>query len=80
MPIFGLNFLTMWADNFCGNSGEYYLSIVGEKSKLRFFFSIFIVWATFGGKMGVATMRALNGLGPPDPTKKLPALSQNHVF
>ena len=34
----------------------------------------FYFWAcTFGigGKMGVATTRAPNGLGPPDPTKKL---------
>ena len=36
---------------------------------------IFIFWATFGGKMGDATMCAPNGLEPPspNPTKKLPA-------
>ena len=34
-------------------------------------FHFFIFWATFGGKMGVATTRPPNGLGPPKPTKKL---------
>ena len=32
---------------------------------------VLIIWATFGGKMGVATMCAPNGLGPPHSTKKL---------
>ena len=52
------------------------------------YFSVLIFWATFGGKMGVATTRAPNGLGPPHPTKKLDhwmellgqPLSRNHVF
>ena len=47
------------------------------------------VWPNiFGGKMGVATTRAPNGLGPPNPTKKMARwmdllgqpLSRNHVF
>ena len=47
-------------------------------------------WATFGGKMSLATMRTPNGLGSPNPTKKLAhlylvnllgkLLSLNHVF
>ena len=52
------------------------------------YFSVLIFLATFGGKMGVATTRAHNGLGPPNPTKKLARwvdlldqpLSRNHVF
>ena len=51
-------------------------------------FSFFMFWATFGVKMGVATMRAHNGLGPPNPTKKLAhsvdplgqLVSRNHAF
>ena len=35
-----------------------------------------IFWATFGGKMGVATTRAPMGLGPQDLHKKLLHLSQ----
>ena len=35
------------------------------------YFSISIIWATFGGKMDVATTRAPNGLGRPNPTEKL---------
>ena len=35
------------------------------------YFSFLISWATFGGKMGVVTMRAPNGLGPLNSTKKL---------
>ena len=31
----------------------------------------FHFWATFGGKKGVAKTRAPDGLGPPNPTKKL---------
>ena len=74
-----------WAENFYGNSGDYYLSIGGEKSKLWCLFFSFDFLATFGGKMGVATTRALNGLGPPNPTKKLghwvgQPLSWNHFF
>ena len=32
------------------------------------YFSFFIFWTAFAEKMGVATTRAPNGLGPPDPT------------
>ena len=32
---------------------------------------IFNFWTTFGGKMGVATARVLNDLGPPNPAKNL---------
>ena len=35
------------------------------------YFSFLIFWATFGGKMGVATTRTPNGPWPPCPTKKL---------
>ena len=52
------------------------------------YFSVLIFWATFGGKMCVATTRAPNGLWPPNPTKKLAhwadllgqPLSRKHVF
>ena len=37
----------------------------------RTYFSILIFQANFGSKMGVATKHAHNGLGPPNPTKKL---------
>ena len=51
-------------------------------------FLSFDIWTTFGGKMGGATTRTPNGLGPLDPTKTLvhgvdlsgPPLSGNHVF
>ena len=60
-------------DIFYGDSGDYYLLISDEKSKyyLRSLFLIFDFLATFGGKTGVATTHAPNGLGPSDPTKKL---------
>ena len=32
------------------------------------YFLFLIFWATFGGKIGVATTRAPNGMGPPNPT------------
>ena len=35
------------------------------------YFSFFIFWATFGGKIGVAITSAPNGVGPPNPIKKL---------
>ena len=35
------------------------------------YFLFFIFWATFGRKMGVVTMLALNGQGPSKPTKML---------
>ena len=50
---------------------------------------IFHLLATFGGEMGVATMRTPNGLEPPNSTKMLAywvglwancALSRKHVF
>ena len=53
------------------------------------YFSVLIFWATFGGKMGVATTRAPNGLGPLKTTKKLAQrvsllghepIFRNHVF
>ena len=52
------------------------------------YFSVLGFLATFGGKMGVATMRTPNSLGPPNPNKKfalwLDLLSQpqsrNYVF
>ena len=45
-------------------------------------------WASFGGKMGLATTCAPNGMGPPNPTETLAhwmnllgqPLSRNHVF
>ena len=35
------------------------------------YFSVLIFWATFGGKIGVATTHAPYGLGPSNLTKKL---------
>ena len=35
------------------------------------YFSVLFFWATYGGKMGVATTHAPNGLLPPNLTKKL---------
>ena len=57
-------------------------------SKLWCLFVSFDFWATFGGKMGVATTRASYGLGPPNPVKNLThwvellgqSLSWNNVF
>ena len=46
------------AETFCGNSGNYYLSIAGVISMLW--------W-----EMGVAATPAPKGLGPRNPTKKL---------
>ena len=57
--------------NFYGSSEDNYLSIDDEKSKLWCLLFIFDFCTTFGGKMGVATTRTLNGLGPPNPTRKL---------
>ena len=34
-------------------------------------FSFFILWATFGGKMGMTTTRAPDDLGPQNPTEIL---------
>jgi len=47
-----------------GCSGDYYLSTVIQVMMLIFL-------NTFGRKMSVATTRAHNGPGPPNPTKKL---------
>ena len=52
------------------------------------YFSVLIFLATFDGKMGVVTTRDPNGLGPPNPTKKLghwvellgQSLSRKYVF
>ena len=52
------------------------------------YFSFLIIGATFGGRLGMATMRASNELGRPDLTKKLAhsmdflgqPLFRNHVF
>ena len=73
---------------FYGSSGDHFLSIGDEKSMLRCLFFSFDFKATFGGNMGVVTKRTPNGLGPPNPTKKLvhladllgQPLSRNHVF
>ena len=45
--------------------------LVVRNQSYEAYFSVLIVWATFGGKMGVANTRAPYGLGPPNPTKKL---------
>ena len=42
-----------------------------QKTSKKYWKNIFNFSATFGGKMGVATTYALNGLGPPNSTKKL---------
>ena len=65
------HFSANWAENLYGNSRDWYLSIGDEKSNMWCFFRIFSFFlVTFGGKMGVATMRASNG-GP---------LRTNHYF
>ena len=40
------------AEIFCGNSGNYYLSIAGVKSMLCHLVSNFDFWGLFGRKMG----------------------------
>ena len=94
-PYLGISFLAItkpfwanWTKNFYGNLGDYYLSIGDDTSKLWCLFLIFGLLASFSGKMGLATTHAPNGLGPPDPTKKLAhrveflgqLLSRNHFF
>ena len=77
--VFG-NFWANWAEIYYGSSRDHYLSML--------IFQLLIFRATFGGKMGVSTTRAPNGLGPPNSTKKLAQwvdplgqpLSRNHVF
>ena len=55
-PMFWHTFLAItqpfwanWAEIFCGNSGDYYLSIGKEKFKLPGLFSYFDFLVTFGG-------------------------------
>ena len=55
-PYLGIRFFdhpfwVNWAENFCGNSKQFDLSIGDEKVKLWCRCSFFIWWATFGGKM-----------------------------
>ena len=77
MPIFGHTFFSHYSAMFgqiwlifYGSSADHYLSI-GE---IQVMMLIFNFWATFGGKMGVATTHASDGLGPPE---KVPAPLQN---
>ena len=64
MSVFGHTlfcpFWANWAEIFYGSSGDYNLSIGGEKFKLRCLF--FIFRATLGGKMGVSTSHEPDGL------------------
>ena len=62
-PYFGIRFSAIsvfcanWAEIFYGSSGDHYLSIGDDKSKLQCLIIIFYVFlGTFRGKMGVATM------------------------
>ena len=81
--------LVNWAESFCGNLGNYYLSIAGEKSMLCCPVSDFDFLGSYpvGGKKGVFTTPVYKGLGPQTSTKKLAhvgfllghLLSQNHV-
>ena len=41
---------------------KYHLSIEHKNSRYGAYFIFFSFWATFGGKMGVATMRSHVGL------------------
>ena len=96
MPIFGHtifdhNSAMFWPivlKHFMGNQETIIYRLVVRNRCYDSYFSVLIFWATFGGKMGVATTRAPNGLWPPNPAKKLarwvdlmgPPLSQNYIF
>ena len=98
MPIFGHtcfgHFWANCAENFWWElrrllSTEYRLvPLVKIIPTSDAYVSFLIFWATFGRKMGVATTSAPNGLGHPNPIKKLTdvmdlfgqPLSRNHVF
>ena len=49
----GIRFLTNRDEIFCGNSGNYYLSIAGVKAMLWHSIPDFEFWGLLGGKMGV---------------------------
>ena len=73
---------------FIGTRGTIIYRVVVINPSNDAYFSFLNFRATFGGKMGVATTRAPNGLGSPNPAKKLvhwvyllgQPLSRNHVF
>ena len=69
MPIFEYTFFGDFWTNWARK-------IVGAQETIRnqgfeAYFSFFIFWDTFGGKIGVATTRAPDDLGPQNPTTKL---------
>ena len=65
-----LNFSPIGLKFFMGTQETIIYRLVMRSSSYDAYFSFLIFWATFGGKMGVAIMRAPNGLGPPNLTKK----------
>ena len=70
---FGHNSASCWPirlEIFMGTQETIIYRLVVRNSSYDAYFSVLIFRATFGGKMGVATTRALYGLGPPNPTKK----------
>ena len=76
IPYMGIRFLAIIQPffgqsgrNFCGNLGNYYLSIDGDKSMLCCSVSDYDFWALIGGEKGVATAPAPKGLGPQNLTK-----------
>ena len=72
--VFGHNSAIFWSIElkiFMGTQETIIYRLVVQNPSYDAYFLVLIFLATFGGKMGVATTRALNGLGPPNPTKKL---------
>ena len=96
MPIFGYTYFGLYLaisgpiglKFFIGGQETIIYRLVMRILCYDAYFSVLIFWATFGGKVGVATTRALNGLRPPNQTKTLAhlvdllgqPLSQNHIF
>ena len=75
--------LANWTEFFIGAQETIIYRLVIRNPSCDAYFSYFIFWATFCGKIGVAATCSLNGLGPPNPTKKLihwVAFSANHYL
>ena len=77
MPIFGHTFLAIFwlieLANFMGYQETIIDRLVVRNTSYDAYFSVLIFWATFGGKMGVATTRALMVWG-------FQTRSRNHIF
>ena len=77
-----------WTEFFMGVQEIVIYRLMMKNLSNDVYILVLIFRATFGGNMGIATTRALNGLGPPSPTTKLARwmtilgqpLSRNHVF